>query len=190
MDTKISGFGPGVRLRCPIWWAKMQGRRHGKQKADGSRWAARQVDKYIRYEIRELERTKNDQMEIRRKARALCTNLDQMRRCVRCEEDRLRAEDNSLRWLTQLADMKLTLESREESCVYHCMHEDASCTERIRAYLEEFERFMPQVDHAGSYRIGDPLYTGDSSAWQVYHQNIRPLRQDMDEKLLLVKGVK
>ena len=190
MEAKKSSPGIGAWMGCPCWVVKFLGRRDGKQKRDGSKWVARQVDAYNRFEIRELERTKDDQGEIRRKAKMLCANLDQSHRKVRCEEDRLRAEDSCRRWLSQLADLKLVLSSREESCIYRCMHQDALRRERIRVYLQEFERAMPQVDYAEGYRIGDPLYTGESTAWQIYRENIRQLQEDMDEKLLMLKGVK
>lgn len=187
MEGKKNGLG--IIHRCPCWWARLQGRRDGKRKRDGSQWVARQVDQYRRFEIRELEKTKNDQAEPRRKAGMICTNLDQVHRKIHCEEDRLRAEEFCLRWLGQLKELKQLLNDREESCVYHCMHEDTLCRERIRAYLQEFERFMPKVSQAEDYRIGDSLYTGESSAWQVYRENIHPLREEMDDKLLR-KGVK
>lgn len=189
MAATKKGSGRFSPFHMPCWWAKRMGRRHGKDKRDGGKWIARQVDTYRRFEIRELEKCKNDQAEVRRKARMLCGNIDQAQRKTGPEEDRLRARDHCERWLAQLADMKLVLDSREETSVYRCMHEDNLRRALIRAYLEEYERHMPQISYADGYRVGDPLYSGESRAWKVYEDHVRPLREDMEEKLTM-KGVK
>lgn len=189
METENTGSSFIPMPHMPHWMAEYLGSRHGRSKKDGSKWVSRQMGKYERFEIRQLRKCSKDLLAAHRQARKLCGNIDRALIHSHVEVERLRAIDDCKRWLAQLDDIQILIRNRELDCIHRCMEQDKLRSDLIGSYLEGFEAHMPTLSHAGGRRIGDPLYTGDSEAWQTYAEAFRELHEDMKKKLDDRKGV-